>query len=74
MNQEPIISDQSLAKLLRAGYSIYRIPPGYKNIIHKLKFGKWGLKWEYFEKFNSVVEAENRLFELLKDPKILRIK
>lgn len=74
MNQEPIITENSLAKLLRAAFSIYRIPPAYKKAIHKLKFGKWGPKWETFEEYNTPNEAEQRLFELLKDEKSLKVK
>lgn len=67
------ISLNSLHKLIEAGYSIYRIPPGYKKTIHKLRIGKWGVKWDGYEKFNSIVDAEKKLFELLKDSKALRI-
>jgi hypothetical protein len=74
MNQEHPITENSLAKLLRAGYSIYRIPPAYKKAIHKLKFGKWGVKWDSFATYNSANEAEAALLDLLKDQKILQVK
>lgn len=74
MNHEPIITEDSLAKLLRAGYSIYKIPAAYKIVIHFLKFGKWGPKWETLEKFSSAEAAQKKMDDLLKDEKCLRVK
>lgn len=74
MIPENIITENSLAKLLRAGFSIYRIPPAYKSVIHYLKFGKWGIKWETLEKFSSANEADLKLRELLKDNKNIQVK
>lgn len=74
MNQEHIITENSLARLLRAGYSIYRIPPAYKKAIHKLKFGKWGPMWQTLENLNTPNDAEAKLHELLKDEKSLQVK
>jgi len=74
MNQEHTITENSLSKLLRAGFSIYRIPPAYKSVIHYLKFGKWGPKWETLEKFSSANEADLKLRELLKVETNIQVK
>ena len=74
MTENNIITLNSLQKLLDAGFKIYRIPPGYKKAIHHLRSGKWGVKWDGFEKFNSAGDAENKLHDLLKDPKSVEIK
>lgn len=74
MNQEHPITEYSLAKLLRAGYSVYRIPPAYKKAIHYLKFGKWGPKWERLKEYPSANEAEAALNTLLKDDKNIQVK
>lgn len=74
MTQDHIITERSLAKLLRAGYSVYRIPPAYKKAIHHLKFGKWGPKWETFQSFANANESEAVLIDLLKDEKNIQVK
>lgn len=74
MNQEHPITEDSLAKLLRAGYSIYRIPAAYKKAIHYLKFGKWGPKWDRYKEFPNANEAEAEMNLLLKDEKCLQVK
>lgn len=74
MTQGHIITERSLAKLLRAGFSIYRIPPAYKTVIHYLKFGKWGPKWETYNHYKNANEADDALIELLKNEKNLQVK
>lgn len=74
MTVEPVITVNSLGKLLVAGYSVYRIPPAYKRAIHYLKVGKWGPVWETFKKFDNANEAETELNQLLRDDKNLQVK
>ncbi len=74
MTQAYTITANNLAKLLRAGYSIYRIPPDYKKVIHYLKFGKWGPKWETYQYYKNANEADAEMIELLKTDKTLQVK
>lgn len=74
MTQEHVITEKSLAKLLRAGYSVYRIPPAYKKAIHYLKFGKWGPKWETYQNYQNANEADAAMIALLKVDKNLQVK
>lgn len=74
MTEHNDITLNSLDKLVRAGYSIYRIPPAYKKSIHKLKMGKWGIKWVQVFDYPTANETEDKMFELLKDPNALQVK